>query len=205
MVDKQVTDFSGTISRISDVREKKVTSKKDNKEYTFYELGVLLDSGGSTGENWYNASASSEAKAKTYLHCQKLDRDYQVGDKVKIYLESKEGKYWRITSIVLLESAPNSAESNGEDESSIPEEMIEENTSSIKTSPKPMTKEDFWARKEKREIENTLRISRHGAINTAIDAMKLAAKDKEIDTTAEELIEVAKKLADDIIKYVNAG
>ena len=101
MVNKQVKDVEGVIKRITQPSSKEFDIKhgpKKGGKFTSWSIGILLDN------DWYNIKATDEAKVLEYLYGTTINRNYQIGDEVKIYLESEDdaGKYWRITSIVPL-------------------------------------------------------------------------------------------------------
>ena len=58
-----------------------------------------------------------------------------------------------------------------------------------------ITKEDYWQNRELREIENNKRISRHGALNTAIELLKT--------TSGTHTFEDAIKIANRVLEWVN--
>ena len=85
---------------------------------------------------------------------------------------------------------------------------------------KVMSKEDYWANKETFDIERDTRISRAGALNTAISILEYQLKvvqeknkvggsdlKKEgsagIPTTTSEIIKNAELIADEILKWLN--
>ena len=59
-----------------------------------------------------------------------------------------------------------------------------------------MTRDEYFENKEAREIENARRISKHGAVNTAIEFLKLNGK---TNATLEDV----KKTAEEILGWVN--
>ena len=101
MAPRQVKDVKGIIKRIvTPPVSKTFTAKKGpnaGKPFTIWSIGIQMDDG-----EWYNIKTKTAEKAEEYLRCQKLDRKYDVGDEVKIYLEAEDaaGQYWRISSIV---------------------------------------------------------------------------------------------------------
>lgn len=97
---KQVKDIKGVIKRIVSPVSKTFTAKKGKtagQPFTIWSIGIQMDDG-----EWYNIKGKTEDKVNEYLRSQKLDRNYEEGDEVKIYLETEDaaGQYWRITSIV---------------------------------------------------------------------------------------------------------
>ena len=73
-----------------------------------------------------------------------------------------------------------------------------------------VSKNDYWENKEKRDIETQKKISRHGAYNTAIQLADLQLKCLQVTLSEKELTllghnahENIKKLADQILAYVN--
>ena len=87
----------------------------------------------------------------------------------------------------------------------IQEETIEEvpvKEERVEDSPKPvqpyLSKDAFWRNKEIRDIENTKRISRHGAINTAVSILGDLNKDD-----LSKYKETIEQLADWVLEYVN--
>lgn len=69
--------------------------------------------------------------------------------------------------------------------------------SAIEPPKAPTTSQsDFWQRKELREIENSKRIAKHGALNTAIEILK-ANRVETFD------FKTLTNMANDILKWVN--
>jgi len=69
-----------------------------------------------------------------------------------------------------------------------------------------MDKDDYWTNKEARDIEKEKKISRHGALNTAIEIIKITPGDFSTANeapTREGTFKVACDLADKILEYVN--
>jgi hypothetical protein len=63
-----------------------------------------------------------------------------------------------------------------------------------------LSKEEYWAKKEERDVLNGIRISRHGALNTAIAFMgDMESSDRE--TMHQNLLMVT-KIADIVLRYV---
>ena len=67
-----------------------------------------------------------------------------------------------------------------------------------------MTKEEYWANKEVRDLDTRDRITRHGAINTAIEILKTVRK-PDSTVTSENLLTTAEFLANKIVEYVENG
>ena len=70
--------------------------KNAGSSFTIWSIGIQMDDG-----EWYNIKETTEEKALEALNCQKLERDYEMGDQVKIFLEAEDAasQYWRIASI----------------------------------------------------------------------------------------------------------
>ena len=68
----------------------------------------------------------------------------------------------------------------------------------------PMSKDDCWRWRKERDIMESERISRHGALNTAVEILRLpqvVVPVKGVALTAETALQEAKKLADEILKF----
>ena len=64
-----------------------------------------------------------------------------------------------------------------------------------------VTKDDYWLRRESRDKEKDLQISRHGALNTAIAA--LGPIKKLTTSNMNQYLISATYLADQVLRYVN--
>jgi len=97
----EVKDVTGVIAQVSGLTTKEVTSKKDNKTYVLYNIGIKLDD-----ETWHNISGFNQAKVEEVLKSIDLNRVFEPGDQVKIYEESKDGQFWSIKAITALNKEP---------------------------------------------------------------------------------------------------
>ena len=83
----------------------------------------------------------------------------------------------------------------------IPEEPVPGNNPN---NPTRMSKDDFWKNKETRDIENGDKISRHGSLNTALEAIKISIStgcDQKVST--DGIMLMAKNLSEKhIIPFV---
>jgi len=61
------------------------------------------------------------------------------------------------------------------------------------------TKEDYWASRQAADQAKDLRISRHGAMNTAIEAVRIAAQASKKELKADQVLEAAIALAETTI------
>jgi hypothetical protein len=109
MIGKSVKDVTGVIKKITQPVSKTFTAKKGKnigKDFTVFSIGVMLDDG-----EYYNIKGKTETDVLKYLYCDKFQRNYSIGDEVKIYLEAEdaENKYWRIASITPLNPMDNIA------------------------------------------------------------------------------------------------
>jgi hypothetical protein len=95
------------------------------------------------------------------------------------FIQTKKGEYWNFKagSMKILK------QSEIKDQQQPKEEQV------------MMNKEDYWSAKEQRDIANHIRISRHGALNTAIELAKVKGIKPELDDL--------KVIADEILIYVN--
>lgn len=103
MAEEQVRDVIGTIDQISQVKPKEITAKKDGKKYTTFNIGIKFQDG-----SWHNISEFEEDKLVDKMKNSITDQNFAIGDHVKIYETSKDGKYWNVKAIVMMEpeSAP---------------------------------------------------------------------------------------------------
>lgn len=84
------------------------------------------------------------------------------------------------------------------------EEVKEEVKEKVKSSTEVLSKDDYWKRRETRDIECQKKITNHGTLNSSIEILKLtiAEEDKKA-LTREGLLKTAKEMALDIKKWVN--
>ena len=94
----EVKDVTGVIAQISGLTTKEVTSKKDGKKYKLFSIGILLDD----DESWHNISGFKQDKVEEVLKSIDLDRNFEPGDQVKIYEESKDNQFWSIKAITSI-------------------------------------------------------------------------------------------------------
>ena len=98
-MNKMVNDVIGIIKKITIPASKTFPIKvgpKAGQGFTVWSIGIQIES------NWYNIKGNSEAMVTSYLNSIQLNRNYQIGDEVKLFLEAEDaaGKYWKIISIV---------------------------------------------------------------------------------------------------------
>ncbi len=94
---EKIRDEIGIIEIITDVKPKEIKWMKglEEQKATVYEMGIKFQD-----KSWHNISASSEAKAREVLKILDSDKEFKVGDSVKIYEEDKKGKgFFYIKSI----------------------------------------------------------------------------------------------------------
>jgi len=96
---KKLNDVVGIIKKITLPTSKNFKIKsgpKKGQDFTIWSIGVQI------GNNWYNIKGDSEQKVTDCLKSIQLNRPYNVGDEVKLFLEAEDdaGKYWKIISIV---------------------------------------------------------------------------------------------------------
>ena len=80
------------------------------------------------------------------------------------------------------------------------------NKITIKTAPiqeKGDEKAEYWQRRETREIENSKRISRHGALNTAIEILKTSNLIVPKEIPPGDILANAETIAEEVLKFVN--
>jgi hypothetical protein len=65
----------------------------------------------------------------------------------------------------------------------------------------PMTKDDYWRRREERDIETGVRIRRSGVIQAA--AMSVGTSQYNTGSTIESYADVVEKLAERMLAWVN--
>ena len=75
----------------------------------------------------------------------------------------------------------------------------QQESKSNESKPAQLDKDGYWRNKEIRDIQNAERITRHGALNTALEAIKISANGKEIDLKSKEILQLAVKLSNEII------
>ena len=85
----------GKISRITAASSKEFNKKKGGT-FTIWSIGINVDN------NWYNIKSDTESSASQLLQSVKLNRKFEVDDKVKLFLQSEDaqGKWWKIKAIV---------------------------------------------------------------------------------------------------------
>jgi len=95
MPKKAIKDVVGIIKRITQPKDKEYP-KKDGTKFTIWSVGIQLDN-----DEWYNAKAGKEENVRSMMFCKEKERDYAVGDAIKMYLEQEDdaGKYWKIVTI----------------------------------------------------------------------------------------------------------
>jgi hypothetical protein len=88
-------EITGKISKITKPASKTFT-KHDGTFFTIWSIGLNVNS------EWYNIKSDSSEGTKQFLFSSKLNREFQPGDDVRIFLqpEDKQGKYWKIKAIV---------------------------------------------------------------------------------------------------------
>jgi hypothetical protein len=88
-------EIQGKIQKIT-APASKTFAKRTGGTFTIWSIGINVN-----GE-WHNIKADSEGSAKQFLFSTKLNRQFNVGDEVRIYLqaEDEQGKYWKIKAIV---------------------------------------------------------------------------------------------------------
>ncbi|MDP2684948.1 MAG: hypothetical protein Q8P20_07995 [bacterium] len=59
-----------------------------------------------------------------------------------------------------------------------------------------INREDYWSRKEQRDMINDRKITRHGALNTAIEIVKNSGFISDSDTIFNEVQRIANKVID---------
>ena len=95
----EVRDVIGVIEHITSMSTKDGIAKRTGNKFTTFNVGVKLDD-----DTWHNISEFKEEKVIDKLKSTELDRDFEPGDQVKIYEESKDGQYWNIKAMVALEA-----------------------------------------------------------------------------------------------------
>jgi len=90
-----VKDVVGTISKIGQINSRDFVAKATGKPFTVWSIGIQIDEA-----TWYNIQNFNKEKCEQVLHCMTLKRPYSIGDRVKMYLESKDNVHWSIVSIV---------------------------------------------------------------------------------------------------------
>jgi len=126
MVEDAVRDVIGVIAQVTGINQKMIKSKKDGKEYALFNVGIRLDD-----DSWHNVSGFKEEKVLEVLDSQKLARKYQPGDYVKIYEDSKDGKFWNIKAIVAMDGVAQAA----------PAQPVSAPTREFEPEPAPYTEE----------------------------------------------------------------
>ncbi|MEE9525055.1 MAG: hypothetical protein V3V78_00430 [Candidatus Woesearchaeota archaeon] len=118
---------------------------------------------------WYNATKTAAQYVKADLK----------GKKVTIRLADKPHTF----SFISL--------SSGQPEKAPVEQGVKEETKA------PMTKDNYWERKEARDLISDERISRHGALNTALNAIKAGITSGSSGATMkpESILDMAEQLA----------
>ena len=149
---------------------------KEDKE----KIGVLMRVSPSHGglmfedepEVWYNATKTAAQYVKADLK----------GKKVTIRLADKP----RTFSFISL--------SSGQPEQAPAEQGVKEGPKEHKA---PMTKDDYWVRKEARDLLVDEKISKHGALNTALEAVKasITSGSSGATMTPDSILNIAEKLA----------
>ena len=88
-------EITGKISKIT-LPVSKTFTKRDGSSFSVWSIGVNIKN------EWHNIKSDSAEGTKQFLFSSKLNRGFQVGDEVRIFLqpEDKEGKYWKIKAIV---------------------------------------------------------------------------------------------------------
>lgn len=153
-------DEEGVVKGIS---EKLVTAK--GKKVPIYSF-ILQDN-----DEWFRTSFEEPDFEKGDL----ITFSYSVGD---------YGNDVDMKSIEILEEDAAAAEEEEEEEE---KPTRSRRSSKSKTKPKAVnksgnktTKDDFWAAKEKRDVENGVRISYHGAVNTAVNIVSALIANEQI-------------------------
>ncbi len=122
-------------------------------------------------DTWYNAIPTAKNEVKAGLK----------GKQVKIRLADKPHKFSFISLHgEQLEAAPEAKEDpQGEEKVA------------------PMSKDEYWKNKEARDIIKEEKISRHGALNTALEAVKISSTSGSSVTavTPEQVIKLAETIA----------
>lgn len=150
------------------------------------KIGVLIkvapNNGGIVFEDepdkWYNATNTAKPNVKADLK----------GKKVVIRLADKPCSF---SFISLSADQPEKA----------PEE---ENINEEKA---PMSKDDYWNRKEARDLLVQEQIARHGALNTALESIKASITSGSSGATQkpEDILKLAETLSDNhILPFVKA-
>ena len=142
------------------------------------KIGVLKRVAPSTGglvfedepDVWYNATKTAAQYVKADLK----------GKKVTIRLADKP----RTFSFISL--------SSGQHEKAPAEQGVKEEHKA------PMTKDDYWGRKEARDLIIDEKISRYGALNTALEAVRasITSGSSGATMTPESILNIAEQLAD---------
>lgn len=70
-----------------------------------------------------------------------------------------------------------------------------------------ISREEYWTRREQRDIQNSERVSRHGALNTAIEVIRLHHATGGVTEPLSEdaILESAKDIAEKILEFTNGG
>lgn len=98
-MNKMLNDVVGIIKKITLPASKTFkikTGPKTGQDFTVWSIGIQIEN------NWYNIKGDSQEKVMNGLKSVQLNRDYNIGDEVKMFLEAEDaaGKYWKIISIV---------------------------------------------------------------------------------------------------------
>ncbi|MFQ5786572.1 MAG: hypothetical protein ACE5H1_01190 [Thermodesulfobacteriota bacterium] len=136
------------------------------------------------GEDWYNAK---DAKVKAYVTAD------LKGHEVEITI-SDEAK--RQFDFIVKHESPTSATPS-------PETPAAKTTSGTKDPSGLLSQGDYWQRREQRDLRNDVRISRHGALNTAIELLKLKIQSGGKIDPGKGTLETVESFADLILIYVN--
>jgi len=127
-------------------------------------------------EQWYSATPVSAKYVK---------KEYE-GKQIKIKL-TPEGKSFQFITLIDQQASP----AKGNTQAPVPNYMAKDN---------------YWEGKEKREEVKNIKVSRHGALNTAIQCIKVATAGNSTDKlTADMVLEGAEHLAERILQFINKG
>lgn len=93
-------DVTGIIKKITLPASKEFKVKsgpKAGKDFIVWSIGIQM-----IDNEWYNIKGDTQEKVTADLKSVQLNRNYQIGDEVKLFLEAEDnaGKYWKIISIV---------------------------------------------------------------------------------------------------------
>lgn len=79
--------------------------------------------------------------------------------------------------------------------------LIEPERNHSSRAQKEMTKDDYWRRREERDIETGVRIRRSGVIQAA--AMSVGTSQYNLGSTIDSYADVVEKLAERMLAWVN--